>query len=294
MKVHNNKIICKFLFLHDLSGWHYSARKSFHDYWIRTPSKLTGKERTALVAWRKLNVSFYERKGDFMLSDYLSGTLHNGDKQAIFGIFKILEPRFEFHYRRQLPNMKKVAAYLQKYKDLRYLRETYKLYGLRNYSMPVYLAMSRNANRSAGGMQLGNAVILQFGDYKLKKGNSPMMNVMFHELTHKGGVRKYLPANLNIKLPRSFTENVKDFADEVVHKALWSEVGLFSQKQFGWSNRIVEKKYRFLLKKLRSPYKEMIANAFKVREYLAKELQVNPNFKFDHDSARKIVSVIGK
>ena len=229
-----------------------------------------------------------------MLSDYLSGVLPKSDKWAIFSIFKIFELRFEFHYKRQLPNMKKIAAYLQKFNDLRYLRETYKLYGLKGRSMPIYLAMSHDANRSAGGMQLGNAVILQFGDYKLEKDNSPMMNILFHELTHKGGVGKYLPANLDIRLPPSFTGSIKDFMDEVVHNALWSGIGLFSQKQFGWSDQEIEKTYGFLLRKLQSPYKELTVKAFKVREYLEKELQVNPNFKFGRDSAREIVSVIGK
>ena len=292
MKVFINKVICKFLFLHDLSGWHYSARGSFRDYWIRTPSKLTKKEQTALAAWQKLNADFYKKKKDFILGNYLSGKLNKHDRKTILSTFEILGPRFEFHYQQQLPNMKKVAAYLRKFKGSRHLEKTHKLYGIKDRNLPIYLAMSHNANKSAGGMRLGSFVILQFGDYKLKKDNSTMLNVLSHELTHGGSVSRYLSAKPNIKLPRLFTGDTKDFIDEVIHKALWSEIGLFSQKQFGWSDQKVEKSYRFLLEKSKDPHKEIIKKAFGVRDYLAEKFRNSPDFKFSPSSAREIVSII--
>ena len=218
--------------------------------------------------------------------------LNKNDQATIDNVFKVFERRFEFHYKQQISNMRKVAAYVQKFKDSPFLQKAHKLYGIKNQNMPVYIAMSYNANKSAGGMQLGNMVILQFGDYKLNGDNSPMLNVLFHELTNKGSVAKFLPKNLDIQLPRTFTGDIKDFVDEVIHKALWSEIGLLSQKQFGWSNQEVKKSYEFLLENFRSPYKEMIKKAFAAREYLARELIDNPSFKFNRKSTRELLDII--
>lgn len=271
MKVHINKTICKFLFLHDLSTWHYSARKHFRDYWTRTPLKLSKEERVALVSWRSLNKNFYKEKKVFLLNDYLSGRLKKTDKDIVDNVFEIFEPRFEFHYKKQLLNMKKIVKYLKGFENSPYLQRVYRFYEIKESRMPVYVTMSHNANKSAGGMQLGNMVILQFGDYKLNKDNSPILNVLFHELTHKGSVSKFLPANTAVSLPHSFTGDVESFIDEVIHKALWSEIGVFSQKQFGWSNQKIEKSYKLLMDKLESPYREMIKKVFLVRKYLIKK-----------------------
>jgi hypothetical protein len=294
MKVYIDKTICKFLFIHDLSGWHYSSRKSFRDYWIRTPAKLSEKERKALIIWKKLNLDFYKKRETFILTSCLSKKLKERDRKIIDNTFKIFEPRFEFFYKKQLPNIKKVAKYLKNLKTPRYLKETYKLYGANYRNIPVYIAMSHKANRSAGGMLLDNIVVLQFGDYKLGKDNSSILNTLFHEIAHRGSIGKYLGTKPNVKLPRGFIGSAKDFIDEVVNMALWSEIGLFSQKQFGWSEQKIYKSYRFLLKEWKSPYKEIIRKAFVVRGYLAKKLKNNPNFKFNRGSVNEIVSLLRK
>ena len=292
MKVFINKTICRFLFLHDISRWHYSARDTFGKYWARAPFSLSIKENQALQDWIEFNKNYFKNKNDFILKEILSDKIQDKYHNKILNIFNIFEPRFKYHFDKQYFNMKKIVEYIQSIKNPRLVQKTFHIYGLRPKLTPIYIAMSYKANKSAGGMTLNERIILQFGDYELQDDNSSILNVLFHELTHQGSFAKYIPNDYKIKLPYNFSGNVNEYVDEIIHKTFWSEIGLFSQIQFGWTEKQIIIKINLLLKNLSSPYKDMIEIVIYIRKYLSVKFNNNPEFEFNSSIVKEILFII--
>lgn len=256
MKVRIDKTLSQYLFLHNLSGWHYSFRDTFKEYWSKTPTSLSQEERVAIKQWTKFNKEYFKKHNSFIVEKYLQGKLTKKETFFIKSVFDILDPRFEYHFSRQLSNMKKVKNYLEKQKLGHQIKRIFSFYGIKKKIDKVYLTLSKDANHSAGGMYLG-AVVLEFGDWKLKGQNKPLINLLLHEITHPGNVNKFLSASVNITLPPNFPGTKLDYVNEVFHQCLIGNIEITSNKA---------------LSEIKEPYKTLYVDVKKAQPFVKKYL----------------------
>ncbi|MCC7356840.1 MAG: hypothetical protein IT410_04510 [Candidatus Doudnabacteria bacterium] len=268
MKISIDPILCKYQFLHHLSGWHYSSRTSFGQYWRSVPGKLSYDEVQAVKNWTALSKRVFAKENLFLAEKYLSGTLSVDEETAVQAIFEVLGGRFGYHYKKQFSNIKKVSLYLSRSSLDRYVQDTFRFYKVKPKLPPVYITLSYNAQKEAGGMYLGKGVVIEFGDWKLGKDNEPLVNVAIHELTHGVSLIPLLPRTLRLKLPEEFNSSAKDFMEEVVHNALWSQIGVFTQKVFRFSDTELDRRFKRLMRIAPEPYKSLFMSSYSVRSLL--------------------------
>ncbi len=283
-------IVCRYLFLHNLSRWHYSTIEPFARYWSSTPTRLTDEEREAIAAWGALEKRNFQKTKSFLAQRYVQGGLSVIERKRILKLFAPLEPRFQFHYRQQHLNMVTVARYLKTVPLGNVLRQTSLLYGKELRSGPIYVTLSHDAARQAGGMSLGNKTILQFGDYILKSRNEEVLSILFHEMTHEATVEHLMPARVSIKLPKLFSGTPEEYIDEIIHQAVWGEIGLLSQRYFKLSEQEVSRRKIKLTRALSEPFRSMTMDAFTIRPIL--QICLKEKASITHRTVESILRVI--
>lgn len=272
MTVFDNKRVSQHLFLHNLSCWHYSTQPTFLQFWSAVPSPLSQAERTAINDWSELSRQAFAHAGEFLVTSEILQTLNADQRQEIDRIFSILDARFGFHYALQRSNIQRIVAYIQRVPPSKYLQETLSLY-LQTYRPPdIFITLSHGANKAAGGMNLQNAVILQFGDYDLSQGSDALLNILYHEATHAGTLRPFIAEDIQVPLPPRFTGDAVEYVDEVLHQSLWSQVGLFSRRVFKWTDEQIARNTEHIRTSARSPHRELIQMAVTIQPLVVRYL----------------------
>lgn len=293
MKVSINPKFCQLLFMHNLSRWHYSAIPAFAEYWLSIPQKLTERETLAISRWRDLETNNQKNETIFIFEKYLSGRLSKKQQLEITHCLSVLRERFKFHFNKQFSNMRVVADYLSRVPLKEIIKKTSAIYGCNVDAPRIYLTLSRNANREAGGMLLDDKVILQFGDFKLHGNNEEMLSILFHELTHDCSVRKLLPSKIDIKLPSGFTGNVKDYIDEVIHQALWGQLGVLSQEYFNLSDKEMLKRKNKLIEQRPEPPKSLAEDSYHIGRIIKLEREKNPKWQITKQNVLNLLKLVG-
>ena len=278
--------------MHNLSQWHYSAISAFAEYWSSVPQKLTEAEVLAINRWRDLETNNPKSENIFIFEKYLSGRLPKNQQLEITHCLFVLKKRFTFHFNKQLSNMRVIADYLSRVPLKEVIKKTSAIYDCKIGILRIYLTLSRNANREAGGMLLGDKVILQFGDFKLHGNNEEMLSILFHELTHDCSVRKLLPSKIDFKLPSGFTGNVKDYIDEVVHQALWGQLGVLSQEYFNLSDKEMLKRKTKLIEQRLEPLKSLVEDSYHIGRIIKLEREKNPKWQITKQNMLNLLKLV--
>lgn len=158
------------------------------------------------------------------------------------------------------------------------LEEANAIYGnKKNNAFDILVCLSENANQAAGGMYFSSPqrgyIIMQFGDFDLSKDTHPLLNILYHEISHhfqntskwNKMIKKYknkvlISKNYSIK---GVTQS--DVVDEIINASLWGEFGVLSQKAFSISDSDLEKKFKRLPAKNRKYYDQIKWCAYKFR-----------------------------
>lgn len=260
-----DKTVCKYMFLHNLSQWHYSSIPTFTEDWSKTGKVLSVSEKKYIQDWVLISKKAYLEKHEFLLTLYLQGRLSKTQESKISAIFKALEGRFNVVYSRQEANIYKLLSYLKQEAKNPLINKTLDFYSQEQIVRNVYIALSTNSNRQAGGMALDNSVIMQFGDYKLGKTNEPLLDIFFHEVTHYRNARPFLPKNIKFRIPKAFTGYRYEYIEEVIHRALWSYIGLFTKEYFDISAAQIKRRIEFLHSRLKEPNKTILIDSLRVQ-----------------------------
>lgn len=289
MKTIINKTVCQYLFVHHLSGWHYSSRTYFKEYWQTSPNALTPKESKAIQTWTVLSTKVFKKSGLFLLEKYLNNSLTKEEAKLIDTIFNTLENRFVYHYNSQYKQMHRVANLVAKKLDNHLIQKTVDFYGSKVNKFPVYITMSYKANKHAGGMQLQGGFFLEFGDYKLNKTNEQMLNILFHEITHLSNIK--LSRSINLKLPKKFTGTQSEFLEEAIHGALWSQIGVFSQELFKLSDNTLKLRHRKVCSSRHYPLSVLLNTSWAIREEVKRLIESKRvlNQSIVNELARKLL-----
>lgn len=275
--------------MHNLSQWHYSAIVSFGRYWSSHPKKLTEKEIKAIKKWKDLETKYFEKNDSFLFEKYIAGKIGEEQKKEIELCLYALKERFDFHFKKELANMIKIAEFLSVVSLEEVVKRTSLIYGQKIKIPSIYLTMSHHANHEAGGMLLGNKVILQFGDFKLSGKNEEILSILFHELTHGFSVKKFLPARFKINLPAGFTGNTKEYIDEVFLQSLWGQIGVLSQEYFNISEKEILKRKNNLIILRQEPLRSLVKDSYKVGRVIKQRLGKNREWKITRQEMEKIL-----
>lgn len=247
-----------FLFIANLTEWHFSCRQNFNRIWKRQPYPLSPVEQRQLILFKNALIRYYQKTGEHLTSFFANGRninwrilskiLDEKDIEVIKETFSLFRSRFNFFYNRQKKNMFAVAQVVKKNRENNqtYLEQTKNLYGCKERkNCDVLIALSEDSNHNSGGIYFASSrkghIILQFGDFQLKEDHQPILMVFYHELGHhfqeNNYWRKLSEKNeAKIRIPIKFKNqgiNVKDIIDEPIHTALWGKNGIFTEKIFG-------------------------------------------------------------
>jgi hypothetical protein len=292
MKVYTDKKISQLLFLHNISRWHYSVIIPFAKYWQNKPRALSQTEKTALVIWQTLESDNAQKSNVFLIEKYISGKILQKEKTQMDSCLDAFRKRFEYHYDRQAANLIKLEKCLRSMPLDPLIKKTAAIYNCEIIAPKTFITLSHNANREAGGMILADRVILQFGDYNWSNNNEPILNLWLHELTHSANIYHLLPEDLAIKLPTEFTGSKADYIDEIIHQALWGQLGILAQEYFGLSDNEIATRKAKLIKQRAEPFKTMSRHSYAVGRYIKQRLEINPNFHFSKPDLVEILNLI--
>lgn len=267
MKILIQKQLNLFLFIVNLTEWHFSVTKSFNKKWKKLPKPLSLEEKRVLLDLTKILKSYQQKYQEHLIIEFLGENRINWNKlsqkllpeniKTLKYALKIFESRFEYFYCRQYSNMEKLKKSLLSFfaKSKSWLEKIQNFYNwVSKKEILIYLTLSSEANKQAGGIFFENSkkayVILQFGDFNLKQEKWPLIDVLLHEISHlyqgslmwENLIKK--PTQKIIVLQDFKNEGItqKDVMNELIHCTLFSEVGTISQKIFNWSNQEILKK----------------------------------------------------
>lgn len=248
MKTRIDKDLALVLFVHNLADWHVSCTSGFLECWSSFPSRLNSDEKKALFSLGELFKGYLATNDELWIKEvFKDGKV--GIPIEVKFYFDLFKPRFEFFYKRQEENMKKVAKYLDNLPDKyeQKLKMTKEFYNFKEkINIFSYLTLSCQANKQAGGMlvereeEKGCYVIMEYGDYNLGDNNWTIDDVFLHELTHVyqcfSGFKEFVKKRtkgLHLSRLKKMNVSTEDFLTEVIHASLWGSCGYFSEKVFG-------------------------------------------------------------
>lgn len=188
------------MFISNLAEWHYSCRNSFNYVWKNYPQPLTLEEKNLLIKLKKIFIDYLHQFNEHPAIEFidqksffwskLATIIGRPNSQIIHQAMDKFLPRFNYHYSKLINNMERVR---QRIDDLQKqnrsaIDQTAVFYDyIDSDRCNIFLTLSNNANKSAGGMYLHNNnhgfVILEFGDYSASD-SIPLANILYHELGH--------------------------------------------------------------------------------------------------------------
>lgn len=268
-----DQFVAQYLFLHNLSAWHYSAIRRFAEHWAAAPSPLSREERTQLDAWAMAECAVFGKDGDFLVERYFAGSLSGEDQRRMRAAFAVFADRFHYHEAQQRANIDALTRYLEQLDLTPHLRATEQFYGKPCERSTVCITLSHNANHQAGGMAFSSAVVLQFGDFALSPdANEPIVSVLMHELTHDLPLPTVTETTA-IPLPAGFSGTGHEYLEELIQQTLWSEFGVLSQQLFHLTDEEIQLRYEHLLQTQSEPLRSITHDAYAVRDITAQIIE---------------------
>lgn len=306
-----------FLFIANLTEWHFSCRKNFNKVWRNIPSSLSKNEKSCLNKIKSVLKLYNKNYREHLTIEFLNyrsapwKNLETKIGKANVGIikksFEIFSPRFEYFYNRQKSNMNKVFDFLNSIltKNLNLLSITQKVYLLSSpKDFKVIVTLSENSNHSAGGMCFMvdnmNYIIMQFGDFEISKDNWIIEDVLCHEIGHcfQNGPNWANLVSLysnKINVPERYKRegvNAQDVFNEVVNASLWGEFGILSQIITKENDEVIKDRFVSLSKKNRNYYEEINWCAFKFRPAMTK--MIKNKLPINEDALAELVKIWNK
>ncbi|TSC93005.1 MAG: hypothetical protein CEN91_322 [Candidatus Berkelbacteria bacterium Licking1014_85] len=186
-----------FLFVSNLTEWHFSCRKSFNDVWKKYPHSLTVIEKELIIKFKQILIKYFKKNNEFLLVQFIqnetelnkNNVLNN--LREVYKILKIFKSRYSNFYSQQRNNISKVEDYSKnlqkKYRiQIQKIRQFYDVKSNQPYQ--IFVTLGQNAKLSAGAMYFNvnnfGYIFLQFGDYTLSKNNSELDEIIIHEISH--------------------------------------------------------------------------------------------------------------
>ncbi|MCX6812375.1 MAG: hypothetical protein NTW79_02020 [Candidatus Berkelbacteria bacterium] len=309
-----NKQLNLFLFISNLSEWHFSCRKSFNEIWKTKPTPLSDVEKTTLLNFVKILKKYNKKNKEHLIAEFvksnsinwqkISNRISSRDVATIKNAFQIFQPRFEYFYSAQKRNMVEIAKFLENNleKNKNAVDKARVIYqNSENFSFDVLICLSENSNKSAGGMYFSSGkkgyIVIQFGDFNLADDNYPLLNTFYHEISHhfqntENYIKLVNKCKDQIVISKKYVDDgvdKNDIINEIVNAALWGEFGVLSQKVFSISDSELEKKFEALPKKDRDYYDQIKYCAYKFRGIIQKK--ISDNLALNNEDILSVVNI---
>ncbi len=218
-----NKTANKFHFISNLTEWHFSARKSYNEYWIKKTGKLTKKEKSALISLTKI-LKKYNFGKDFLGKPFtlneekdvwkkVEKWVNRKEFVEIKNIFDIFDQRFEKIWELEKSNLDlgklAIEKALKSQKVKKVLGKGIIFFKSKNPppSVTIYILIGCPDN-VGGGANIGtNVITVEFskGD---KRYIQTILIVILHEILH-----------LFTRSSRYYQYNIKNWGNKVLKLA---------------------------------------------------------------------------
>lgn len=297
MKTDNYYQFNLFLFVANMTQWHFCCRKSFNDTWRKAPTPLSPTESRLLAQLKDVLLKFEHKYHRHLAEALLEANMAvrslkvqiaPSQAEIIEQCLTQFKPRFDYFYNLQEKNIAKVGEYLHRlmseHQDL--LAQNRILYPPHNYKkLEFIVTLSQDAHKSAGGIcyegKERSYIVMQFGDYDLSRDTAPMVDILMHEIGHtfqasSQWIELIRESALSVSLVQDYVhEGVRceDVVNELIQTALWGPSGLLSQQLHTGSLAHNSKRKQYLLASPRSYYVQIELCAMKIHPLIERRIK---------------------